>query len=191
MAKIFTIGHSNHKWNDFISILKGKDADAVVDVRRYSGSRACPQFNKEQMTIELKKENISYIHIEKIGGRRKQSRYDDNNSGWKNEGFRAYADYMATTSFREGISEVLSLMTNYNDLAIMCSEAVPWRCHRRMIADYLTLVEGISVFDIVDSKHQPEPHQLTSFAHLTDSKITIIYPEKNPQSNRYTYPCDI
>ena len=136
MAKIFTIGHSNHKWNDFISILKDKHVDAVVDVRRYPGSKACPQFNKEQMTMELKKENISYIHIEKLGGRRKQSRYDDdNNSGWKNEGFRAYANYMATTSFREGISEVLLLMTNYNNLVIMCSEAVPWRCHRRMITE--------------------------------------------------------
>jgi uncharacterized protein (DUF488 family) len=187
MAKIFTIGHSNHKWNDFISSLKDKHVDTVVDVRRYPGSRACPQFNKGQMIIELKKENISYMHIEKLGGRRKQSdtkrsRYDDNNSGWKNEAFRAYADYMATTSFREGISEVLSLMTNYNNLAVMCSEAVPWRCHRRMIADYLTLVEGISVFDIIDSKQQPEPHQLTSFAQLTDSKITIIYPEKTNKS---------
>jgi uncharacterized protein (DUF488 family) len=85
---------------------------------------------------------------------------------------------MATAFFREGISEVLSLMTNYNILAVMCSEAVPWRCHRRMIADYLTLVEGISVFDIIDSNQQPEPHQLTSFAHLTDSKTTVIYPEK-------------
>lgn len=72
---------------------------------------------------------------------------------------------MATTSFREVISEVLSLMTNHNNLAVMCSEVVPWRCHRRMIADYLNLVEGISVFDIIDSKQQPEPHQLTSFAH--------------------------
>ncbi len=178
MAKIFTLGHSNHKWNDFISILKDKHVDAVVDVRRYPGSRACPQFNKEQMTIELKKENISYMHIEKLGGRRKQSRDDDNNNGWKNEGFRAYADYMATTSFREGIGEVLSLMTNYNNLAVMCSEAVPWRCHRRMIADYLTLVEGISVFDIIDSEKQPELHQLTSFVYLTNSKTTIIYHEK-------------
>ena len=86
---------------------------------------------------------------------------------------------MATTSFREGISEVLSLMTNYNNLAVLCSEAVPWRCHRRMIADYLTLVEGISVFDItIGSKTQPQSHQVTSFAHLTDNKTTIIYPEK-------------
>lgn len=87
MTKIFTIGHSNHKWSDFISILKGNRVDEVVDVRRYPGSRACPQFNKERMIVELKKENVSYIHIEKLGGRRKQSdtkrsRYHDNNSGW-------------------------------------------------------------------------------------------------------------
>jgi uncharacterized protein (DUF488 family) len=186
MTKIFTIGHSNHKWSDFISILKGNRVDEVVDVRRYPGSRACPQFNKERMIVELKKENVSYIHIERLGGRRKQSdtkrsRYDDNNSGWKNEGFRAYADYMATTSFLEGIREILSLMANYNNLAIMCAEAIPWRCHRRMIADYLILVEGISVFDIIDNKQQPEPHQVTSFAHLTESKTTIIYPEKIDQ----------
>jgi uncharacterized protein (DUF488 family) len=86
---------------------------------------------------------------------------------------------MATTSFRDGIHEILSLMTNYENLAIMCAEAVPWRCHRRIIADYLTIVEGISVFDIIiGSKKQPQLHQVTSFAHLTDSKTSIIYPEK-------------
>jgi uncharacterized protein (DUF488 family) len=181
MVKIFTIGHSNHKWNDFISILKDNQVDVIVDVRRYPGSRTCPQFNKEQMSIELKKENVSYIHIEKLGGRRNQSdirrsRYDNNNSGWKNKAFRAYADYMATTSFRAGICEICSLMTNYSNLAIMCSEAVPWRCHRRMISDYLTLVEDISVFNIIRSKQQPEPHKLTAFVRLTDSKTAIIYP---------------
>lgn len=183
MAKIFTIGHSNHKWNNFVSILKANHIDVLVDVRRYPGSRTCPQFNKEELIQALKKENVSYAHIEKLGGRRKQSdikgsRYDNNNSGWKNESFRAYANYMATTSFREGIHEILSVMTNYDNLAVMCAEAVPWRCHRRMIADYLTLVEGISVFDIIiGSKKQPELHKLTSFAHLTDSKTSIIYPE--------------
>ena len=185
MARVFTIGHSNRKWSDFISILKDNHVDVLVDVRRYPGSRACPQFNKEQMTTELVKENVSYVHIERLGGRRnkldsKEDRRSDNNSnntGWKNKSFRAYADYMATTSFREGINEILSIMKKYPNLAIMCAEAVPWRCHRRMIADYLIMVEGISVFDILDSKQQPAPHELTSFAHLTDDK-TIIYPEK-------------
>ncbi|MGA9154151.1 MAG: DUF488 domain-containing protein [Candidatus Nitrosopolaris sp.] len=75
--------------------------------------------------------------------------------GWKNKSFKAYADYMITTSFKEGIDEMLSLMENYGNLVVMCSEVVPWRCHRRMIADYLTMIEGISVFDIIDNKQQP------------------------------------
>ena len=136
------------------------------------------------MTRELEKENVSYVHIEKLGGRRKlsdigRSRYDDdnNNSGWKNEGFRAYADYMSTTSFRDGICEILSVMTNYSNLAIMCAEAVPWHCHRRLIADYLIMVEGLSVFNIIYSKQKSEFHRLTSFARLTDDRTTIIYPE--------------
>ena len=86
---------------------------------------------------------------------------------------------MTTISFKEGIHEIPLLMTNYYNLAIMCAEAVPWRCHRRLIADYLALVEGISVFDIIiGSKKQPQLHKLTSFTHLTDSKTTIIYSEK-------------
>jgi uncharacterized protein (DUF488 family) len=186
MARIFTIGHSNRKWSDFISILKDNHVDLLVDVRRYPGSRACPQFNKEQMTIELNKESVSYIHIEKLGGRRNKldvnnDRHSDNNNnnnnGWKNRSFRAYADYMATTSFREAINELLSLMQKYPNLTIMCAEAVPWRCHRRMIADYLVIVEGISVSDILDRGKKPASHELTSFAHLTDDKI-IIYREK-------------
>ena len=96
--------------------MKDNHVDLLVDVRRYPGSRACPQFNKEQMTTRLTEENVLYVHIEKLGGRRnkldiKEDRYsDNNNTGWKNKSFRAYADYMATTSFREGIDELLSLM---------------------------------------------------------------------------------
>jgi uncharacterized protein (DUF488 family) len=182
MSRVFTIGHSDREWGDFISILKYNHVDLLVDVRRYPGSRACPQFNKEQMTARLQEENVLYVHIEKLGGRRnkldiKDMERDNNNTGWKNKSFRAFADYMATTSFREGIDKLLSLMKKYGNLAIMCAEAVPWRCHRRMIADYLIIVEGINVFDIFDSKKQPASHELTSFARLVDDKI-ITYPKK-------------
>lgn len=182
MIQIFTIGHSNRQWDEFISLLQDNHVDIVVDVRRYPGSKICPQFNKEEMTKEIVKENMTYIHIEKLGGMRKQQidigkpKYD--NQGWKNKSFRAFANYMATTSFKEGIDEILSLVTIYNNLSIMCAEAVPWRCHRRMIADYLTLIECISVYDIINSKQQPSLHKLTSFARLVDDKI-IIYPEPN------------
>jgi uncharacterized protein (DUF488 family) len=187
-TRVFTIGHSNRKWSDFISILKENNVDLLVDVRRYPGSRACPQFNKEQMTTAVQRENISYVHIEKLGGRRnnkksdskgnRSSDYSDNqNNGWKNKSFRAYADYMATTAFKEGINELLSLMKKYSNLAIMCAEAVPWRCHRRMIADYLVMVEGVSVFDTLSFKQQPSPHKVTSFAYLSNDKTTISYSE--------------
>jgi uncharacterized protein (DUF488 family) len=137
MARVFTIRHSNRNWSDFTCILKDNHVDLLVDVRRYPGSRASPQFNKEQMITYLQKKSVSYVHIEKLGGRRnkldtKGDRYTDNNSaGWKNKSFRAYANYMATTSFRERIDELLSLMKKYSRLAIMYAEAVPWRYHRR------------------------------------------------------------
>jgi uncharacterized protein (DUF488 family) len=145
MAKVFTIGHSNRKWSEFVSTLKDNHIDVVVDVSRYTGSRKCPQFNKEQMVKTLKTEDVSYGHIEKLGGRRKQSditrsRYDNNNnnSRWKNEGFRAYADYMAR-SFKEAIHEIPSLMTNYNNLTIMCAEARKIEGCRIACSNYIAL----------------------------------------------------
>ena len=132
MPRIFTIGHSNRQWNDFISLLQDNHVDIVVDVRRYPGSKVCPQFNKEEMAKGLKKQNIEYINIEKLGGRRKEIATErprcNYNSGWKNNSFRAYADYMTTTPFKEGINEILSLMTHYNTLAVMCAEYYSKRC---------------------------------------------------------------
>lgn len=151
MARVFTIGHSNRNRSDFTCILKDNHVDLLVDVRRYPRSRACPQFNKEQMITYLQKKSMSYIYIEKLGGRRNKldtkgdPHTDNNNAGWRNKSFRAYANYMVTTSFREGINELLSFMRKYSNLAIICAGAVPWRCHRRMIADYLVMIEGIRV----------------------------------------------
>jgi uncharacterized protein (DUF488 family) len=111
MRPIFTIGHSNRSWNDFILLLLNNHVKILVDVRRYPGSRAYPQFNREEMAKQLKKEDITYIYIEKLGGRRKQlnsaAGIRDNNNGWKIKSFKAYADYMITASFKEGIDEML------------------------------------------------------------------------------------
>jgi uncharacterized protein (DUF488 family) len=129
---------------------------------------------------ELSTKNIYYKHIEKLGGRRNKiaipQKYD--NEGWQNKSFRSYANYMLTNSFKEGIEELLSLLTNCdNSLAIMCSEAVPWRCHRRLIADYFITIEGISVYNIIGNRGPPSPHKLTPFArHLADDDV-IIYPK--------------
>lgn len=180
MRRIFTIGHSNHQWDEFTRILKDNHVVMIVDVRRHPGSKSFPQFNKEIMAKELVTKNIEYKHIEKLGGRRKEIVkalvYD--NSAWKNKSFRSYADYMMTISFKEGIKELLSLIAKCDDsLAIMCSEAVPWRCHRRLIADYLVLIECISVYNIIGNSGRPSPHMLTPFAlRLSDDDI-IIYPK--------------
>ncbi len=179
MTQIFTIGHSNRQWNEFTRLLEDNYVVTIVDVRRYPGSKSFPQFNKETMAKELLTKNIAYRHIEKLGGRRKEIAgklvYD--NSGWQNKSFRSYADYMVTISFNEGIKELLSLIAKCeNTLAIMCSEAVPWRCHRRLIADYLVMIEGISVYNIIGSSGRPSPHKLTPFAlHLADD--VIVYPK--------------
>jgi uncharacterized protein (DUF488 family) len=182
MSQIFTIGHSNRQWSEFTRLLEDNHVVAIVDVRRHPGSKSFPQFNREDMAKELLAKNIGYSHIEKLGGRRKgiakaSAAYD--NSGWQNKSFRSYAEYMPTTSFKEGIKELLFLMAKRDGpLAIMCSEAVPWRCHRRLIADYLVMVEGISVCNIIGKGCTPSPHKLTSFAvHLADGAIAYPKPQ--------------
>ncbi len=180
-TQVFTIGHSNRQWDEFVRLLEVNRIVIVVDVRRYPGSKSFPQFDKEIMAKDLLTRNIYYEHIEKIGGRRNEIaislEYD--NGGWQNKSFRSYANYMLTQSFIEGIEKLLTLITKYSDsLAIMCSEAVPWRCHRRLISDYLTIVKGILVYDIIgNSSRGPSPHVLTPFArHVVDENL-VIYPK--------------
>jgi uncharacterized protein (DUF488 family) len=191
---IFTIGHSNLSWSEFLSILKHYDISFLGDIRRFPGSRLSPQFNKKIMEKELANHNIKYLHIEKLGGRRNGKRNDNaisenvektyNNCAWENKSFRAYADYMLTHEFREGIDELLSLNkqeekkynTHTNNIAIMCAEALPWRCHRRLVSDHLLAIVNVEVYDImsISNKHL---HNLTSFAQIENGRIT--YPSKN------------
>ncbi len=188
---IFTIGHSNRLWTKFLSIIKHYDISVLVDVRRFPCSRLWPQFNKGYMEKELENHNIKYFHIEKLGGRRKGKRNDKNvpleneenaynNHAWTNNSFRSYADYMITQEFTEGIAELLSLnieekKCNNSNMAIMCAEALPWRCHRRLISDYLVAIMDVEVYDIIDMSHK-SPHNLTSFAYVKDGRVT--YPSK-------------
>jgi uncharacterized protein (DUF488 family) len=184
MTPAFTIGHSNRHWGEFIRLLEENNIGAIADVRRHPGSKSFPQFDKETMAKELMAKSIEYAHIENLGGRRKETAralvvYD--NSGWQNRSFKSYADYMTTKPFREGIEELLLLMAKCNgDLAVMCSEAVPWRCHRRLIADYLVMVEGIYVGNIINGgdnrSSRPSPHKLTPFA-IGHADGVIIYPK--------------
>src|SRR3954447_6311253 len=187
---IFTIGHSNHLWSEFLSILKHYDIFFLADIRRFPSSRLWPQFNKKIMEKELANHNIKYLHIEKLGGRRNEKRNDNveegrketyNNYAWEDKSFRAYADYMCIKEFREGIDQLLSLMREeeekkYNNMAIMCAEALPWRCHRRLVSDYLLAIMNVEVYDIMSSSNK-YLHNLTPFAPVDNGRVT--YPSKN------------
>ena len=181
---IFTIGHSNRSWDSFLSLLLKNDISIVADIRRFPSSRLWPQFNKDHMKIGLAKHNIEYIHIVKLGGRRKEKdkphlqENDHDNYAWRNKSFRAYANYMSTKEFKEGIIELLSLKKDDPDgfIAIMCAETLPWRCHRRLIGDCLSAMNFI-VYDIIDDLHKPSPHKITPFALFEKGKVT--YPASN------------
>jgi uncharacterized protein (DUF488 family) len=149
MKQIFTIGHSNRSWNEFVFILLKNCITMVIDVRRFPGSGRYPHFNKANMIKLLTDKNIQYVHIEKLGGRRdKTDLANYGNSCWQNKSFQAYANYMKNQSFKEGIDEILSV-AKHNTIAIMCAEALPWRCHRRLISDYLIML-GLEVYDVLN-----------------------------------------
>ena len=181
---IFTIGHSNRSWDIFLSLLLKNDISIVADIRRFPSSRLWPQFNKDHMKTGLAEHNIEYTHIVKLGGRRKEKNMlqlqedGNNNYAWRNKSFRAYANYMSTEEFKEGISELLSLKKEHLNgfIAIMCAESLPWQCHRRLISDYLS-ARNFIVYDIIDGLHKPSLHKTTPFALFEKGKVT--YPKSN------------
>lgn len=168
---IYTIGHSTRKMEDFTAILKRYNIRILADVRSMPGSNRVPQFNKENMEPALEAEGIHYTHIKALGGLRHTTK-DSPNTGWRNKSFRGYADYMQTTDFEKGLEELIR-ETEKGLTAIMCAEAVPWRCHRSMVGDAM-IIRGFDVEDIFTEKKE-EPHKLTSFAKVDGLKIT--YPE--------------
>jgi uncharacterized protein (DUF488 family) len=169
---IFTIGHSTHPIQEFIEMLIENQIKSLVDVRHYPGSRYCPQFGKGKLKKSLSKVGINYTHLVSLGGRRRPNKESDLNIGWRSPQFRGYADYMLTREFKEGLAELIELAKKERTV-IMCAEAVPWRCHRSLIADAL-LVQGFKVIDIFSSTID-KFHHLTSFAYVYRKKIT--YPE--------------
>lgn len=168
---VFTIGHSTHSTREFIRILKSFEINLLVDIRHYPGSRHCPQFGKSRLKATLKRHGINYIHLEGLGGRRNPVKDSDLNSGWRNRGFKGYADYMQTSEFKDALSELMKLSEKKNTV-IMCAEAVPWRCHRSLVGDAL-LVRKYNVQDIF-SEAKSKPHKITPFARVRGKKI--VYP---------------
>ena len=171
---IFTIGHSTRTLEEFVGLLQAYGVQLVVDVRTIPRSRHNPQFNQEKLSAELKELGIDYVWLKELGGLR-HPKPDSQNKGWRNESFRGFADYMQTPEFEEGINELIKLAEKDGPVTTMCAEAVPWRCHRSLIADAL-LVRGVKVEHIMTLKTLKE-HALTKWAHVDGKQIT--YPE-NP-----------
>lgn len=168
MVKIWTVGHSTRSGEEFIEILKAHQIEVLVDVRTFPGSRRYPQFNREALSESLKEAGIKYRHEPQLGGRRR-AKPDSHNTAWRNEQFRGYADHMETEEFKNGVRELLELAA-HKRVAFMCAEAVWWRCHRSLIADYLK-AEGHEVIHILDEK-KVEEHPFTSAAMIVDGKLS-------------------
>lgn len=166
--KIWTIGHSTRSDEDFKQILVAHAIEVLVDVRTFPGSRRYPQFNKSELSASLAGVDIKYKHEPRLGGRR-TARRDSHNTAWRNASFRGYADHMETDEFKKGLHELLEL-ANESRTAIMCAEAVWWKCHRSLIADYLK-AKGHTVVHIADEK-KIEDHRFTSAASIVDGELS-------------------
>lgn len=165
---VWTIGHSTRSIADFIQLLRVNAIAQLVDVRSYPGSHRYPQFNQGHLSKSLADSGIQYHHASKLGGRRKPAP-DSKNSAWRNPSFRAYADYMETSDFQTGIEELVELART-GRTAIMCAEAVWWRCHRSLIADYLK-AQGLVVIHIVGDSRS-ESHPYTSAARIVAGRLS-------------------
>lgn len=171
---VFTVGHSTRGFDELVGMLRRNGVSTLVDVRSYPSSRAFPQWNQDAIVDSLP-DDLEYLWIRDLGGRRHTpAGVPSVNGGWRVKAFRDYADYMATPGFRAGLHELLQV-AGQRTPAIMCSEAVPWRCHRRLITDAL-LARGVPVFDIM-SENLTRAATMTPFAR-SDGR-TITYPEQD------------
>lgn len=175
---VLTIGHSTHPLDEFLGLLRAHGVTRVVDVRTVPRSFHNPQFNKSRLPRSLKKVGLAYVHIPGLGGLR-HARRDSKNMGWRNTSFRGYADYMQTPEFEEAVSQLIRL-ANRDRIALMCAEAVPWRCHRSLIADAL-LVRGVPTEHIMTLTRSPV-HTLTPFAEVHGTLLT--YPGEASQDTQ-------
>ena len=169
--RIWTIGHSTRRIDEFISLLKENEIKLLADVRAWPGSKRYPQFNKDALAESLNAHGIRYEHFPELGGKRK-SKPDSRNTAWRNASFRGYADYMETEQFQKGIERTRLDVSSRKPqpTAIMCAEAVWWRCHRSLIADYLK-ARGVEVLHILGA-NKVEPHPYTSAARIVNGELS-------------------
>jgi len=170
---IYTIGHSTRPAAELVGLLQGHGVRTLVDVRTIPRSRHNPQFNSDALAATLAAADIGYVHMPGLGGLRRP-KPDSINAGWRNLSFRGYADYMQTPAFAEALGRLIALAAQ-DRVAIMCAEAVPWRCHRSLVADAL-VARGIGACEIA-SAARLAPHRLTPFAKVEDG--TVRYPPED------------
>ena len=168
MNTVYTVGHSTRTIEEFIQILQSHEIQTVVDVRTIAASRHNPQFNEKDLDKSLSRKGISYIRMKGLGGLRHTTKASVN-TAWRNASFRGYADYMQTPQFAENVEQLIKIAAEQR-AAIMCAEAVPWRCHRSLIGDAL-LIRDVAVVDIMSEKVS-KPHSLTPFAKIDGERIT-------------------
>ena len=166
--RIYTIGHSTRSLEELVSLLREHGIKRLSDIRRFPGSRRYPHFSRDALSVSLPERGIEYVHIPELGGRRKPSA-DSTNTALQNEQFRAYADHMATEEFRRAVDGLLDLEGR---TAVMCAEAVPWRCHRNLLSDEL-LRRGVEVVHII-GRGQAKRHAMTPYARVEGDHV--VYP---------------
>ena len=165
---LYTVGHSTRTLEDFVALLAQHGVGAIADVRRFPGSRKYPHFGVDALAASLPAAGVRYVPMPALGGRRR-THAGSPNGGWRNESFRGYADHMESGEFAAGLA-ALATLARAVPTAIMCAEAVPWRCHRGLIADAM-IVRGWQVLDIIGPA-APKPHRLTAFAHVEGTHVT-------------------
>ncbi len=167
-SRVWTVGHSTRSAEEFNEILAAHHIQALVDVRSFPGSRRYPQFNRQQLATSLPENGVAYFHLRELGGRR-PTRQDSPNTAWKNLSFRGYADHMDSDEFQQGIERLLEI-AGEKRTAVMCAEALWWRCHRSLISDFLK-ARGVEVIHILDATHD-QPHPYTSAARIVDGELS-------------------
>lgn len=173
MQPIYTIGHSTRPIEKFIELLKSQQIGQLVDIRSIPRSRHNPQYEQDALEKSLPKAGIKYVYLKELGGLRPVAK-DSANDAWHNKSFQGYADYMQTEDFEQALQKLLDVSAQ-KPTAIMCAEAVPWRCHRSLVGDAL-VVRSVPVYDII-SESSVQKHSITPFAVVNGIKIT--YPKKD------------
>jgi uncharacterized protein (DUF488 family) len=165
---VFTVGHSTRSAEEFVALLKAHRIELLVDVRTVPRSRHNPQFNRDTLPETLRRAGIEYLHLAELGGLRK-AREDSTNTGWRNLSFRGFADYMQTPEFENGLARLMD-PAKTRRAAVMCAEAVPWRCHRSLIGDAL-VARGVEVFEL-SGMTRAQPHRMTPFARVEGTRVS-------------------